>query len=73
VATRFFDSAALFEKNRIVEDEQRWGVIGFAGNLALLSVFHTWEQDDEEESVRIISARKATRHETKKYYSQFSS
>lgn len=69
----FFDPAALFELNRIAEGEQRWGAIGSIGSLALLAVFHTWTQENGEEIIRIISARKATAHERKKYYAQFGS
>ncbi len=44
-------------------DEDRWQVIGRAEPNVLLVVFV-----DREESIRIISARKATRHEQSIYW-----
>lgn len=60
-----------FETNRIVEGEERWIAIGMAGNLPLLAVTHTSKEERGEEVIRIISARKATKHEAKTYYAQF--
>jgi hypothetical protein len=37
----------------------------------LLLVAHTYEQDDDEERIRIISARKATPGEAETYHAQF--
>jgi uncharacterized DUF497 family protein len=39
--------------------------------LVLLLVAHTYEQDDDEERIRIISARKATPGEAEAYHAQF--
>jgi uncharacterized DUF497 family protein len=36
-------------------------------------VAHTYEEDDEEERIRIISAREATPNEAASYYAQFES
>jgi len=50
------------------EDEDRWITLGIAGKGILLVVVHTFEQMDEENvSVRIISARKATVSEIAEY------
>jgi len=55
------------------EDEDRWITLGIAGEGTLLVVVHTFEQMDEENvSVRIISARKATASEIAQYYEEVS-
>ena len=45
------------------EDEERWVTIGLSNRQRLLVVVHT----DEEEPIRIISARTADRIERRKY------
>lgn len=45
------------------EDEQRWVTIGLSNRQRLLVVVHT----EEEETIRIISARAADRLERRKY------
>jgi uncharacterized DUF497 family protein len=45
------------------EDEERWVTIGLSNRRRLLVVVHT----EEEETIRIISARTADRHERRKY------
>ena len=50
-------------------DEQRWRTIGMVGNQIIM-VVHTWPEFDPftgEEVGRIVSARKATRHEREAY------
>jgi hypothetical protein len=50
------------------ENEDRWATIGIDGNGALLVVVHTYMQLDADSCrIRIISARKATRKESKQY------
>ena len=44
-------------------DEQRWRTTGFVGPSVII-VIHTWP---EENPGRIISARRATRHERRTY------
>ncbi len=53
----------------IVHGEQRWQTIGLVGGIVLLIVAHTYRDDDGQELVRIISARKATRKERRDYES----
>jgi uncharacterized protein len=43
--------------------EERWRTIGLVGAVALVVVIHTYVEQNGEEIVRIISARKATRRE----------
>ena len=48
--------------------EDRWITLGLASNGILLVVHHTFEQlNKNNASVRIISSRKATKHETEQY------
>ena len=50
------------------EHEDRWATIGIDSNGVLLVVVHTFQQVDAESCrIRIISARKATRKESKQY------
>ncbi len=46
-------------------DEQRFKTLGMGPNLNILYVIHTYRDID---CIRIISARKADRSETKQYY-----
>ncbi|HSF16020.1 MAG TPA: BrnT family toxin [Vicinamibacteria bacterium] len=50
------------------EDEERWLTLGLDSGGALLVVHHAFTNVDKETcSVRIFSARKATKSETKQY------
>lgn len=55
--------------DQVIEGEQRWLTLGSAGGLVLLVVAHTYREVGEEEAVRIISARKATKRERRDYES----
>ena len=68
-ATVFRDSKALsiFHPDHS-ETEDRWITIGISGSGRLLIVIHTFRVESEDDAtVRIISSRKATKQETKKY------
>ncbi|HEV2646135.1 MAG TPA: BrnT family toxin [Acidobacteriaceae bacterium] len=68
IAVRVFDDPEyVMEQDREVDDEERWQTIGWAGEVLLLLMAHTVEDDDDELVVRIISARKATAKERKRY------
>lgn len=48
--------------------DERWITVGLGAVDRTLFVVHTWiEFADDDIFVRIISARKATRHETRQY------
>lgn len=49
------------------QDEERWILLGKSLNEVVLVVVHTFRDNDGVESVRIISARKATKQEQKTY------
>jgi uncharacterized protein len=64
----FEDPYALFEQDRTGEaGEVRWQALGFAGGVAVLLVAHTVREEGEEEVIRLISARRATRKERNRY------
>jgi uncharacterized DUF497 family protein len=63
----FDDPRAQSRLDRLVEGEERWQTIGLAGGIYILLIAHTWREDDGEESIHIISARKATRRERTLY------
>ena len=64
-----FDDPLAVSRPDPYSGEARWQTIGKIANVAVL-VAHTWpdpDPDSDEEVGRIISARKATRHERKAY------
>lgn len=63
----FDDPRAISRLDRIEHGEQRWQTLGLAGGIVVLRVAHTYYDEDGEEVIRIISARKATPHERKMY------
>jgi uncharacterized protein len=65
----FAEPASRSRIERVVDDEARWQTIGLVGDELLL-VAHTWEEHNGDETVRIISARKANKHESRRYFQQ---
>lgn len=64
----FDDPNAIVFDGQIVAGEQRWLTIGIAGDATVvLAVAHTYSHDNDEEVIRIISARKATPRERRAY------
>jgi hypothetical protein len=62
-----FNDPLHASKLEVDADGDRWVTVGRVGAVLLL-VVHTWPDDDAEPAVgRIISARKATRHERRVY------
>ena len=68
----FDDPHAVFRKDRIVAGEQRWHAIGGLERAVLLvvHVYRMEEENDEEETIRIISAREANKRERRIYVHQ---
>jgi hypothetical protein len=72
-ASLVFDNPhALSILERVVDGEERWQTVGLAGDMVLVLVAHTWQEQGGGEIVRIISARKATRRERNLYEETFS-
>ena len=63
----FDDPLHISKLDQVIETEQRWMTIGVVGGLVVVVVVHTFRDDGDEEVVRIISARRATRHERREY------
>jgi uncharacterized DUF497 family protein len=63
-ATVLYDPMALVREDDDSVGEQRWLTLGMSGNARLLLVVHTVRHED---TIRIISARKATKAEAKYY------
>lgn len=56
----FFDPMSITENDVCVNNEQRLRTTGNLGNLTIAVVIHVTKDEDGEELIRIISARKAT-------------
>lgn len=63
----FDDPNQLTVQDRNVDGEERWQTLGRVGDVLILLVAHTIREDDGIEIIRIISARKAERHERTHY------
>jgi uncharacterized protein len=64
--TVFYDEKArLFPDDEHSDDEERYILLGFSQVLHLLVVCHCYRQSDKV--IRIFSARKATKKESKSY------
>ena len=63
----FSDPYALVEQDRLEGGELRWQTLGLVGGIVLLLVAHTVRNEQGYEIIRIISARRATRKERKRY------
>jgi uncharacterized protein len=65
----FDDPNALSIPDRIENGEERWQTIGMIENIVIVMVAHTikLKAESQEEIIRIVSARKATRAERQEY------
>jgi uncharacterized DUF497 family protein len=64
----FLDPLVISRKDRVKGGEDRWQTFGRVEGLLLLLVAHTVRNEDpREEVIRIISARRATPKERRKY------
>src|SRR5215471_11533101 len=64
----FEDPYARLEQDRIDEaGELRWQAIGLVGDTVALLVAHTAREEGDDEVIRLISARRATRKERHRY------
>lgn len=63
----FADPFALVDQDRIAGGELRWRTLGLVGGILLLLVAHTLRSEAQDEIIRIVSARRATRKERQRY------
>jgi uncharacterized DUF497 family protein len=54
----------------VADGEERWLAIGLVKTTTLLAVVHIFPDEQDDALVRIVSARKATRHERRRYEQQ---
>ena len=59
-----YDALLIFDPDHS-EEEDRFVILGISSSLRLLVVCHCYRENDEQ--IRIISARKATKNETITY------
>ena len=52
------------------QEEERWTTLGTSLSGRLLVVIHTYKERGGRETVRIISARKATSNESRDYFAR---
>ncbi|KJV05107.1 BrnT family toxin [Methylocucumis oryzae] len=68
LAQRVFDDPLhISRQDRIENDELRWQTLGLVNNVVLLLVAHSVSDTNGEETIRIISARKADKTERRIY------
>jgi uncharacterized DUF497 family protein len=60
------DPLHVIVPDRVEDGELRWHAIGAVEGVMLLVVIHAYRGENEDR-VRIIGARKATRHERRRY------
>ncbi|MGI8406631.1 MAG: BrnT family toxin [Thermomicrobiales bacterium] len=63
----FLDPLNAVIESQIVDGEQRWVAVGFVPTGDVLYVVHTVRESDDHTTIRIISARKASRLERRAY------
>jgi uncharacterized DUF497 family protein len=63
----FDDPFCITFVERVADGEVRWQAIGSIEKIIVLVVAHTYREENSEEVIRIISARRATPKERKLY------
>ncbi|HLY60300.1 MAG TPA: BrnT family toxin [Terriglobia bacterium] len=59
----FDDRFAVTQRDTASDDEERWITVGAIGPGSILLIVHTYHEKENEEIIRIISARAAESHE----------
>ena len=62
----FRDPLVITTQDRVENGEYRWQAVGLAHNTTIMIAYTVWEEDDDE-VIRPISARKATPRERRRY------
>ncbi len=63
----FDDPLHRSRQDRHVAGEERWQTLVMAKGMLLLLVAHAWREDGDDDILRIISARRATKQERRDY------
>lgn len=53
--------------DRYENGEERWQTLGLVNGLAIILVAHSFVEENNAEVIRLLSARKATKHEVSCY------
>lgn len=61
------DPAHLLLFDRIENGEERWHLIGLVYGIVVVTVVHAYPDPADDQSIRIIGARKATAAERRRY------
>ena len=68
LATEVWDDPLhIVVPDRVFAGEERWHAIGSVEGLKVLIVVHRYRGEADDEVVRIIGARRATKHERRQY------
>lgn len=63
----FEDPFCIAFADSMKDGEMRWHLIGMVGTVSVLVVVHTHGREGFDEAIRIISCRRALKHERKLY------
>lgn len=63
----FADPLAVSRRDKTTGEEERWQTMGQVQGVLMLLVVHTMWQEGGEDTIRLISARKATTREKREY------
>jgi uncharacterized DUF497 family protein len=63
----FDDPYAITQRDQAMDGEERWITVGAIGTGSILLVVHAFYERQNEEVIRIISARAAESHERRVY------
>jgi uncharacterized protein len=63
----FDDPFCITFVERVQDGEERWHAIGSIEKIVILVVVHTYREENAQEVIRIVSARRATRKERRLY------
>ena len=66
----WYDPLHVIVPDRFEDGEQRWHAIGLVGAVTILVVVHTYPDEESGTRIRIIGARRATKHERRRYESE---
>lgn len=67
----FDDPLHITRQDRVENGELRWQTLGMVGGVMLVLVAHSLTDSEGEETIRIISARKADKSERRVYEQGF--
>lgn len=64
------DPFHMLVPDAVYDGEERWLAVGAIGSVTILVAAHVYRENGDNEIIRIISARRATSHERKRYERQ---